>query len=104
MQDQDIQTEDERMPRKGHVFSAKEHRQVEHIKASEEQRGLSAGEAEAVGYATVVKHSGGKHDYSAKEKRQAEHIAQSEEQRGVPSAEAKSIAYATVNARKGSAR
>ena len=52
------------MPRKGHVFSAKEHRQVEHIKASEEQRGLPAAEAEAVGYATVVKHSGGKHEYT----------------------------------------
>ena len=89
------------MPRKGHVFSAKEHRQVEHIKASEEKRGLSQTEAEAVGYATVVKHSGGKHQYTAKEKRQAEHIAESEEQRGVPAAEAKSIAYATVNARKG---
>ena len=89
------------MARKGHVFSAKEHRQVEHIKASEEQRGLSDAEAEAVGYATVVKHSGGKHEYTAKEKRQAEHIAESEEQRGVAPAEAKSIAYATVNARKG---
>jgi hypothetical protein len=88
------------MPRKGHVFSAKEHRQVEHIKSSEERRGMSAEEAEAVGYATVVKHSGGKHEYTAKEKRQAEHIAESEEQRGVPPAEAKSIGYATVNAHK----
>ena len=88
------------MPRKGHVFSAKEHRQVEHIKASEVQRGLPAAEAEAVGYATVVKHSGGKHAYTAKEKRQAEHIVESEEHRGVPPAEAKSIAYATVNAQK----
>ena len=88
------------MPRKGHVFSAKEHRQVEHIKESEEQRGLSAAEAEAVGYATVVKKSGGKHAYTAKEKRQAEHIAESEEARGVPPAEAKSIAYATVNKHK----
>jgi hypothetical protein len=88
------------MPRKGHVFSDKEHRQVEHVKASEEKRGLSEAEAEAVGYATVVKHSGGKHSYTAKEKRQAEHIAESEEERGVPPAEAKSIAYATVNARK----
>jgi hypothetical protein len=91
------------MPRKGRVFSAKEHRQVEHIKSSEEQRGMSASEAEAVGYATVVKHSGGKHSYTAKEKRQAEHIAESEAHRGVSPAEAKSIAYATVNARKGSA-
>jgi hypothetical protein len=88
------------MPRKGHVFSAKEHRQVEHIKASEEQRGMPAAEAEAVGYATVVKTSGGKHSYTAKEKRQAEHIAESEEQRGVSAAEAKSIAYATVNAHR----
>ncbi len=88
------------MPRKGHVFSAKEHRQVEHIKASEEQRGLSAAEAEAVGYATVVKQGGAKHAYTAKEKRQAEHIAESEEHRGVSPAEAKSIAYATVNAHK----
>ncbi|HEY0384009.1 MAG TPA: hypothetical protein VGC72_17580 [Candidatus Elarobacter sp.] len=92
------------MPRDGHVFSAKEHRQVEHIKASEEQRGLSAAEAEGVGYATVVKHGGAKHQYTAKEKRQAEHIAESEEQRGVSAAEAKSIAYATVNAKKGSAK
>jgi len=88
------------MPRKGHVFSDKEHRQVDHIKASEEKRGLPAAEAEAIGYATVVKHSAGKHTYTAKQKRQAEHIAQSEEQRGVPPAEAKSIGYATVNAHK----
>jgi hypothetical protein len=88
------------MPSKGHVFSAKEHRQVEHIKESEEQRGMSSAEAEGVGYATVVKRSGSKHQYSAKEKRQAEHIAESEEQRGVPPAEAKSIAFATVNAHK----
>ncbi len=92
------------MPRKGHVFSAKEHRQVEHVKASEEQRGMSAGQAEAVGYATVVKHSGGKHSYTAKEKRQAEHIAESEKARGVPPAEAKSIGFATVNAHEGGAR
>ncbi|MDQ6943636.1 MAG: hypothetical protein M3169_14150 [Candidatus Eremiobacteraeota bacterium] len=92
------------MPRKGHVFSAKEHRQVEHIKASEEQSGMPAGQAEAVGYATVVKHSGGRHSYTAKEKRQAEHIAESEERRGVPPAEAKSIAYATVNAHEGHGR
>ncbi len=88
------------MPRKGHVFSAKEHRQVEHIKTSEEQRGMPAAEAEAVGYATVVKNSGAKHRHTAKEKRQAEHIAESEEKRGVSPAEAKSIAYATVNAHK----
>ena len=88
------------MPRKGHVFSAKEHRQAEHIKASEERRGMPAAEAEGIGYATVVKHGGAKHRYTAKEKRQAEHIIESEEQRGVAPAEAKSIAYATVNAKK----
>ncbi len=88
------------MPRKGHVFSAKEHRKVEHIKESEEKRGMSPAEAEAVGYATVVKQSDGKHRYTAKEKRQAEHIAESEEQRGVAPAEAKSIAFATVNKHK----
>jgi hypothetical protein len=88
------------MPRKAHVFSTKEHRQVEHVKESEERRGMSAAEAEGVGYATVVKRSGKKHSYSAKEKRQAEHIAESEEERGVSPAEAKSIAFATVNAQK----
>ena len=92
------------MPRKGHVFSAKEHRQVEHIKESEEQRGMSPAEAEAVGYATVVKHGGSKHEYSAKEKRQAEHIAESEESRGVDPVEAKSIGFATVNKNKGRRR
>ncbi len=88
------------MPRKKHVFSAKEHRQVEHIKESEERRGHSAAEAEGIGYATVVKHGGNKHEYTAKEKRQAEHIAESEEARGVSPAEAKNIGYATVTSRK----
>jgi hypothetical protein len=88
------------VPRKGHVFSAKEHRQVEHIKESEERRGHSPAEAEGIGYATVVKHGGSKHQYTAKEKRQAEHIAQSEEARGVDPAEAKNIGYATVTAHK----
>lgn len=92
------------MPRKGHVFSAKEHRQVEHIKESEEKRGMSAAEAEAVGYATVVKLGGSQHEYTAQEKRQAEHIAESEESRGVDPVEAKSIGYATVNKRKGKRR
>lgn len=92
------------MPRKGHVFSVKEHRQVEHIKESEQQRGMSAAEAEAVGYATVVKRSGGKHQFSAKEKRQAEHIAESAERRGVAPIEAASIGYATVNKQKGRGR
>ena len=49
------------MPRKGHVFSAKEHRQVEHIKASEEQRGVSPAEAKSIGYATVNAHKGRTH-------------------------------------------
>jgi len=89
------------MPRKGHVFTTKEHRQVEHIKASEERRGMSSAEAEGVGYATVVKHSGGKHQFSANEKRQAEHIAESEEQRGIDCDEAKNIGYATVVKQKG---
>ena len=90
------------MPRKkhAHVFSEKEHRQVEHIKESEERRGHSAAEAEGIGYATVVKHGGSKHEYTAKEKRQAEHIAESEEARGVSPAEAKNIGYATVASRK----
>lgn len=92
------------MPRKGHVFSAKEHRQVEHIKESEEKRGMSSAEAQAVGYATVVKHGGSKHEYTAKEKRQAEHIAESEESRGIEPAEAKSIGFATVNKNKGRRR
>jgi hypothetical protein len=88
------------MPRKQHVFSAKEHRQVEHIKESEEQRGKSPAEAEAIGYATVVKHGGAKHRYTAREKRQAAHIAESEAERGVSAVEAKSIGYATVNKQK----
>ncbi len=91
------------MPRKGHVFSTKEHRQVEHIKESEERRRMSAAEAEGVGYATVVKHGGSTHQYTAKEKRQAEHIAASEEARGVPAAEAKNIGFATVTKQKGKA-
>jgi hypothetical protein len=90
----------EAMPRKSHVFSTKEHRQVDHIKESEELRGKSPVEAEAIGYATVVKHGGSKHHFSAKEKRQAEHIAESQEERGASSVEAKSIGYATVNKHK----
>jgi hypothetical protein len=89
----------------GHVFSMaekhrytpKEHRQAEHIKASEEARGRSAGEAEAIGYATVNKQHPGKHRYTAKERRQAQHIIDSEEDRGKSEAESKRIAYATVN-------
>ena len=85
-----------RMARK-HRYSAKEHRQVEHIKESEVARGHSAEEAEGIGYATVNKLNPDAHRYTAKEKRQAEHIMDSEEERGKSEAEAKSIAYATVN-------
>ncbi len=86
------------MPKK-HRYSAKEHRQVDHIKASEEARGVSSNEAKAIGYATVNKRNPDKHRYTAKEKRQAEHIIESEEARGKSETEAKSIAYATVNKR-----
>lgn len=85
-----------RMPSK-HRYSKKEHRQVEHIKASEEARGHSSAEAEAIGYATVNKQNPDAHRYTAKEKRQAQHIIDSEEARGKSESEAKSIAYATVN-------
>ncbi|HET9341322.1 MAG TPA: hypothetical protein VFO25_00235 [Candidatus Eremiobacteraceae bacterium] len=86
------------MPKK-HRYSEKEHRQVEHIKESEEARGMSADEAEAIGYATVNKQNPSRHRYTAKEKRQAEHIAESERARGKSATEAKSIGYATVNKR-----
>ncbi len=86
------------MPNK-HRYSAKEHRQVEHIAKSEEELGLSKSEAEAVGYATVNKQNPDAHRYSAKEKRQAEHIMESEEARGKSESEAERIAYATVNKR-----
>lgn len=92
---------EERMPR-GHRFTEKEHRQVEHIKESEEERGMPPEEAERVGYATVNKQYEGQHGksrYTAKEKRQAEHIAESEEERGKSPEEAKAIGYATVNKR-----
>ncbi len=81
---------------KKHRYSAKEHRQVEHIKESEIARGMSPGEAEGVGYATVTLHPD-EHRYTAKERRQAAHITASEEERGKPADEAKRIAYATVN-------
>ena len=86
------------MPTK-HRYSEKEHRQVEHIKESEEARGLSATQAEAIGYATVNKQNPGKHRYTDKEKRQAEHIRESEQASGKSPAEAKRIAYATINKR-----
>ena len=84
------------MPSK-HRYTQKEHRQVEHIKESEEARGVDAREAEAIGYATVNKQNPQRHRYSAKEKRQAEHIMESEEARGMTEAQAKRVAYATVN-------
>ena len=80
-------------------FSAKEHRQIEHIEKSEKSRGLPAREAKAIAYATVTKENPKKNRYSAKERRQAEHIMESEEARGKSKREAKSIAYATVNKR-----
>ena len=86
------------MPSK-HRYTAKEQRQVEHIEKSEEARGHSATEAEAIGYATVNKQNPAAHRYTAKEKRQAQHIIDSEEKAGKSETEAKSIAYATVNAR-----
>ena len=80
-------------------YSAKERRQVEHIKESEETRGISEKEATGIAYATVNKLNPKANRYSAKEKRQAEHIMESEEARGVPERDAKRIAYATVNKR-----
>jgi len=91
------------MPGKGHRFTAKEHRQVEHITASEEQHGMSHEEAVRVGYATVNKEVGAtnpKRRFTKKERRQAEHVEESEEERGKSPSEAKSIAYATVNKQK----
>jgi hypothetical protein len=93
------------MPGKGHRFTAKEHRQVEHIKESEVDRGMSADEAERVGYATVNKGANASDPsrrFTAKEHRQADHVEQSEEERGKSPSEAKSIAYATVNKQKSS--
>jgi len=90
------------MPRK-HRFTAKEHRQVEHIKESEERRGMSSDEAERVGYATVNKSvvaTDPQRRFTAKEHRQVEHIEESELERGKSPDEAKSIAYATVNKQK----
>jgi hypothetical protein len=82
-----------------HRYTAKEHRQVEHTKASEEARGIPAGEAEGIGYATVNKQNPGRHRYTAKEKRQAQHVIESEEARGKSEDEATRIGYATVNKR-----
>jgi hypothetical protein len=88
---------------KGHRFTAKEHRQADHIKESVEDRGVPAEEAERIGYATVNKHVNAtdpKRRFTAKEHRQVEHIEESEEARGKSPGEAKSIAYATVNKQK----
>lgn len=82
-----------------HRYTAKEHRQVEHIEKSEKARGHSASEAKAIGFATVNKQNPDAHRYTAEEKRQAEHIIDSEESAGKSKTEATSIAYATVNAR-----
>ncbi|MFY9737792.1 MAG: hypothetical protein WAK11_01960 [Candidatus Cybelea sp.] len=87
------------MVRQHHRYTEKEHRQVEHIKESEEARGVSPEEAEAIGYATVNKQSPGKSRYTEKERRQAEHVIESEEASGKPESVAKRIAYATVNKR-----
>jgi hypothetical protein len=95
------------MPGNRHRFSAKEHRQVEHIKESEMERGMSSEEAERVGYATVNKEVNAidpTRRFTAKEHRQADHIEASEEDRGKSPEEAKSIAYATVNKQKSSHR
>lgn len=80
-----------------HRYSAKEHRQVEHIAENEEARGVSREEAEAIGYATVNTRNPDKHRYTAKEKRQAKHIMESAKARGKSPVVAKRIAYATVN-------
>ena len=80
-----------------HRYSPKEHRQVEHIAASEQARGVSPNEAKAIAYATVNKQKPERERYSDKERRQAQHIIESEEERGKSESEAKRIAYATVN-------
>lgn len=85
------------MAGKRHHYTEKEHRQVEHIKESEESRGHPPEEAEAIGYATVTKQNPERHRHTAKERRQAQHIVESEEKAGKSEAEATRIAYATVN-------
>jgi hypothetical protein len=85
--------------KKKHRYTAKEHRQIEHIQESEEQRGIPAGQAKAIGYATVNKRNP-KHRFTEKESRQAKHIMESEEKRGHDEATAKRIAYAAVNKRR----
>jgi hypothetical protein len=85
------------VPGKRHDYTAKEHRQVEHIKESEEAGGHSPEEAEAIGYATVTKEHPERHRHTAKEIRQAQHIIDSEEKAGKSESDATRIAYATVN-------
>jgi hypothetical protein len=46
---------------KGSRFTSKEHRQAEHIKESEEERGMSEDRAKEVGWATVNKERSKKH-------------------------------------------
>jgi len=83
-----------------HRYSPREHRQVEHIAASEVAAGHSPAQAEAIGYATVTKQHPSKHRHTAKERRQANHIVESEEARGKSDAEAERIAWATINKRE----
>jgi hypothetical protein len=87
------------MPKK-HRYSAKERRQIEHIKQSEKSRGVPAEEAEAIGYATVNKQNPKRHRFTVKERRQVEHIAESEEALGQSAARARRIGFATVNKRR----
>ena len=80
-------------------YSAKERRQVEHIRENEEARGVSEQEATGIAYATVNKLNPDAKRYSSKERRQAKHIMESEEKSGKSKRVAKRIAYATVNKR-----
>jgi hypothetical protein len=87
------------MPKK-HRYSAKERRQIEHIKQSEKSRGAPAEEAEAIGYATVNRQNPDTHRFTVREKRQVEHIAKSEKAQGKSDAQARRIGFATVNKRR----
>ena len=89
---------------RSHRYSAKEHRQIEHIEESEEKRGLSKLEARSIAYATVNKQNPGKHRFTAKEERQAAHIAASERAEGKSANAAKRIGFATVNKRRSGGR
>ena len=48
------------MPGKGHRFSEKEDRMAMHVAESMRKKGKSSKAAKSIGYATVVKHGGGK--------------------------------------------